>query len=266
MAVYYLAKAQRDLGRTEESRRGMQHVVAGAGRLAPNARRGLAHLSRLAGDFPTALEAAENLGWEGRHHRVTGDVRWVQGDMTRGAQAFRAARLEGEEHGKVGEAAMSQAMRAFTLAFTDPGIADDEIDLAERLLAPVDLRAATLDVRIAALLRDAGTGIDDRAQVLKAEIDASGLAFAQAKLELALAFHHAVLGDHDRIATGIGRLRELTREGYYAYYVDIAHFMAGLPVPDGTGSRAQWLDGAGPTSDRWRNLVMSRRRSLQSAR
>ncbi|ANZ14812.1 ATP/GTP-binding protein [Streptomyces noursei ATCC 11455] len=268
MAVYYLAKAQRDLGRTSESRRGMQHVVAGGGRLAPNARRGLAHLSRLAGDFPTALEAAENLGWEGRHHRVRGDVWWVQGDMTRGAQAFQAARLEGEEHGKQGEAAMSQAMRAFTLAFTAPDLADDEIDLAEHLLVPVDLRAATFDARIATLLRDAGsnTGLEDRAQVLRAEISASGLAFTHAKLELALGFHHAVRNDHEGIAASIHRLRELTRQDYYAYYVDIAHFMAGLPLLDGGSSPAQWIDGVGPTRDRWRDLVLSRRRHLHSAR
>ncbi|MFE7318279.1 ATP/GTP-binding protein [Streptomyces sp. NPDC057555] len=268
MAIYYLAKAQRDLGRTEESRRGMQHVVAGGGRLAPGARRGLAHLARLAGDFPTSLEAAENLGWEGRHHRVRGDVWWIQGDMTRGAQAFQAARLEAEEHGKQGEAAMSQAMRAFTLAFTDPEVADDEIDLAEHLLARVDLRAATFDARIATLLRDAGTHtcLEDRAQVLSAESSTSGLAFSHAKLELALAFHHAVRDDHEGITASIHRLRELTRADYYAYYVDIAHFMAGLPIPDGDSTPAQWIDGVEPTRDRWRDLVMSRRSHLYSAR
>ncbi|MGD3112958.1 ATP/GTP-binding protein, partial [Streptomyces sp. YGL11-2] len=264
MAVYYLAKAQRDLGRTADSRRGMQHVIAGAGRLAPNARRGLAHLSRLAGDFPTALEAAENLGWKGRHHRVIGDVRWVQGEITRGAQAFHAARLEGEEHGKMGEAAMSQAMRAFTLAFTDPQQADDEIDLAEHLLGPVDLRAATLDVRIATLLRDAGsnTGIEERAQLLAAEIRTSGLAFAHAKLDLALAFHHAIRDDHKQLTADISRLRELTREDYYAYYTDIAHFMAGLPLD--VPSPARWLDGQQATRDRWHALVITRRTQLRA--
>ncbi|MFE7121106.1 hypothetical protein ACFU99_37325 [Streptomyces sp. NPDC057654] len=44
-----------DLGRTTDSRTGMQRVADGDGRLACNARRGLAHLARLVGDFPTAL-------------------------------------------------------------------------------------------------------------------------------------------------------------------------------------------------------------------
>ncbi|MGW2393981.1 ATP/GTP-binding protein [Streptomyces lydicamycinicus] len=74
MAVYYLAKAQRDLGRSADSRRGMRLVADGGGRLAPAARRGLAHLARFAGDFPTALAAARDLGWAGRHHRIEGDV------------------------------------------------------------------------------------------------------------------------------------------------------------------------------------------------
>ncbi|WP_411145460.1 ATP/GTP-binding protein [Streptomyces sp. x-80] len=264
MAVYYRAKAQRDLGHTEKSRQGMQRVADGGGRLAPNARRGIAHLSRLAGDFPTALAAAGNLGWEGRHHRVVGDVQWVQGNVQLAAQAFGAARTEGEEHGKRGEAAMSQAMRAFTLAFTTDLTIDDEIDLGEHLLAQVDLRAATLDVRIAALLRDAGTGtgVEERAQVLAAEISTSGLLFAQAKLELARAFHHAIRDDQEGVAYKVSRLRELTREGYYAYYVDIAHFMAGLALD--SPSRAHWLDDQQRVRQRWRDMVIGRRAVLPS--
>ncbi|AZM54549.1 ATP/GTP-binding protein [Streptomyces sp. WAC 01529] len=262
MAVYYRAKAQRDLGDTEGSRQGMQLVAAGGGRLAPNARRGLAHLARLAGDFPTALEAAAHLGWAGRHHRVVGDVQWVQGDMPLAAQAFGAAVAEAEEHGKNGEAAMSQAMRAFTLAFTTDPATDDEIDLGEHLLAQVDLRAATLDIRIAAFLRDAGTdtGVEDRAQVLAAEISTSGLRFVQAKLELARAFHHAIRDDQAGVASSISRLRELTREGYYAYYVDIVHFMADLPLD--SPSRARWLDEPQTVHQRWRSMVIDRRAQL----
>ncbi|WP_446039970.1 ATP/GTP-binding protein [Streptomyces sp. SID1121] len=264
MAVYYRAKAQRDLGRTQESRQGMQLVADGGGRLAANARRGLAHLSRLAGDFPTALETGERLGWEGRHHRVVGDVQWVQGDMPLAAQAFGEARAEGEEHGRNGEAAMAQAMRAFTLAFTTNPIVNDEIDLAEHLLAQVDLRAATLDVRIAKLLHAAGTdrGVEDRAEALSAEISTSGLLFVQAKLELARAFHHAIRDDQAGVASRISRLRALTREGYYAYYVDIAHFMADLPLD--TPSRARWLDEPRTVRQRWRSMVIDRRALLTS--
>ncbi|MFJ2771268.1 hypothetical protein [Streptomyces sp. NPDC087300] len=188
-----------------------------------------------------------------------GDVRWVQGDMALAAEAFGAARAEGEAHGKSGEAAMAQAMRAFTLAFTTEPTVDDEIDLGEHLLAQVDLRAATLDVRIAALLRDAGTdtGVEDRAQVLAAEISTSGLLFVQAKLELARAFHHAIRGDQAGIASRISRLRELTREGYYAYCVDIAHFMADLRLDN--PSRARWLDEQQTVRQRWRSMVIDRR-------
>ncbi|MFI7409494.1 hypothetical protein ACIBU0_12590 [Streptomyces sp. NPDC049627] len=74
MTVYYRAKAQRDLGRSEDPRHGTQLVADGGGRLAPAPRRGLAHLARLAGDFPMALRTAGTLGWAGRHHCVLGDV------------------------------------------------------------------------------------------------------------------------------------------------------------------------------------------------
>ncbi|MFJ6792087.1 ATP/GTP-binding protein [Streptomyces angustmyceticus] len=268
MAVYYLAKAQRDLGRSAASRRGMQLVADGGGRLAPAARRGLAHLARFAGDFSTALAAARTLGWAGRHHRIEGDVWWPQGYMERAAAAYEAARGEAEEHGVAGERATSQAQRAFALAFADPARADDELDLAEQLLAGLDLRATTLTTKIAALARDAGTTaeVEDRAHALRTEISVAGLVSVEATLELALCFHHAVRGDHEGIAAGIGRLRELTSSGDYAYYRDIAHFMADVPLPEGAGSGAQWLGGDGPPRVRWRGLVMSRRLYLSSAR
>ncbi|MEV7684051.1 ATP/GTP-binding protein [Streptomyces sp. NPDC088341] len=264
MAVYYQAKAQRDLGRSDASRRGMRHVADGGGRLAPAARRGLAHLARLAGDFPTALETAHTLGWEGRHHRVLGDVWWVQADMTRAAAAYQAARTEAEQHGIAGERATTQAQRAFVLAFTDPALADDELALAQQLLSGLDLRATTLTTQIAALVRDAGTtqDVEDRARLLRTDIHVAGLASAEATLDLALCFHHAVRNSRAELNTTIARLRERTHTGDHAYYADIAHFMAALPLP--APSPAQWLDGEQTTRDRWHTLVTARREYLDT--
>lgn len=53
-------------------------------------------------------------------------------------------------------------------------------------------------------------------------------------LELALAFHQAVLEDHDAVSATITRLRELTQDGDHAYYIDFACFMADLPLPQST--------------------------------
>ncbi|GAB2891440.1 ATP/GTP-binding protein [Streptomyces mayteni] len=262
MPLYYLAKAHRDLGQSAASRHGMARVAADGGRLAPAARRGLAHLARLAGDFPTALETAANLGWAGRHHRVEGDVWWPHAAMDRAAVAYAAARDEAEQHGVAGERATSQAQRAFVLAFTNPATADDELELAEQLLAGLNLRATTVTTRIAALVRDAGTGgdVEDRARLLRAEVDVAGLASVQPTLELALAFHHAVTGNGEQVAAVIARLRELTAGGDYAYYVDIAHFMADLPLE--APSTARWIDDEPATRQRWRALVTGRRDQL----
>ncbi|WP_331746105.1 ATP/GTP-binding protein [Streptomyces virginiae] len=258
MAVYYLAKAQRDLGNSAGSRAGMQLVADGDGRLAPAARRGLAHLARLAGDFPTALNTARTLGWAGRQHRIEGDILWPHGDMHRAADAYATARDQAEQHGVAGERATSQAQRALVLAFTDPDRADDELHLAEQYLTGLDLRATGFTLRIAALVRDAGTlhGLG-AARALRTEIRDAGITAAEAVLELALAFHHAVADEPAKVRAVIDRLSELTRGGDYAYYVDIAHYMADLPLPGPPAT--QWIDGTDTVRARWQDLVRTRR-------
>ncbi|MDX5562742.1 hypothetical protein PYK79_03495 [Streptomyces sp. ID05-04B] len=62
-------------------------------------------------------------------------------DARRLAPHFTAARTEAEEHGNLGEQAIAQAHLALVTAFTDPARSDDEITLAEQLLAGLDQRA-----------------------------------------------------------------------------------------------------------------------------
>jgi energy-converting hydrogenase Eha subunit E len=163
-------------------------------------------------------------------------------------------------HGVTGERGNSQAHRAFALAFTDPAVADSELALAEQLLAGVDLRATTLITRIAALTCDAGrtdADVDDRARVLRTEIRTAGVTYIELALDLALAFHHAVRDDQDQVAATIARLRENTRGGDFAYYGDIAAFMAGVVPARPSGAR--WVDSEPATRQRWRALVTARR-------
>jgi hypothetical protein len=186
--------------------------------------------------------------------------------MDRAAAAYAAARDEAEHHGVTGERGNSQAHRAFALAFTDPAVADSELALAEQLLAGVDLRATTLITHIAALARDAGrtdADIDDRAQVLRAEILTAGVTYAELALDLALAFHHAVRNDQDQVAA-IARLRENTRGGDFAYYSDIAVFMADMAPAHPSGAR--WVDGEPATRQRWQALVTARRHHVRTRR
>ncbi|MFD5752218.1 hypothetical protein [Streptomyces sp. NPDC127033] len=77
----------------------------------------------------------------------------------------------------------------------------------------------------------------ERARQLRTRIRAVGLASAEVTLDLALCFHHAVQDNRAALATTIARLRERTHS---AYYTDITHFMAGLPLP--APSPARWLD------------------------
>lgn len=260
MALYYRAKAERDLGRTTASHQIMQQIADGSGHLASAARRQLAHLARSAGDFRTALATTHILGW--RHHRIKGDVLWAQGDMPRAAAAYEAHRTEAEQLGFAGERAIAQAHRAWAIAFTDPGVADDELDLARRLLTGHDERATTLTTQIAVLVRAAGTrgtDIEDYAQLLRTQVDSAGISAAQTSLEIAIGFHYAVCGNRSQVDAVLARLQELTCGGDYAYYIDIASFMADLPLPSGRPNPALWLDGETNTRTRWRALVTTRR-------
>ncbi|MFE3556907.1 ATP/GTP-binding protein [Streptomyces sp. NPDC059193] len=259
MALYFRAKAHRDLGQTQDSRDGMEQVAAGGGRYAPDAARGLAHLARAAGDFPTALATAETLGWPGRGHRVLGDIAFAHGDMTTAAAAYTAARAEAEQHGNVGEQAIAQAHLALAVAFTNPNQADGEIALAEQLLAGLDQRATTLTAKVADLVGHAGTPgpqFDDRAALLRTEITASGITAAALLLELALAFHQTIRNDESALRQVLDRLGELTQGGDYAYYLDVAHHLADLVPP--AASTVRWADDPETVRGRWQQLVQDR--------
>ncbi|MEU5417802.1 ATP/GTP-binding protein [Streptomyces sp. NPDC020667] len=264
LALYYRAKAHKDLGRTEDALHGMRQVADAAGRLAPRGRRGLARLASIRGDFPTALAAIPTLGWQGRHHRVLGHIHLPHGAIDQAVAAFADARTEAEQHDAPGERAIAQTLLSLACAFADPARADDELALAHQLLEPLDQRATHLYAGIAALLRDAGTHHDvtDRATVLRTEITVSGLAGYGPLLETALAFHHAVRGAHDDLTATISRLRETTANGDFAYYVHVAAAMGDLPQP--ADPAIQWLDNDHTVRARWRALVTARQHHLRN--
>lgn len=266
LARYYLAKADKDLGNTAASLDGMQEVAAAGGRLALQAQRGIANLARIHGDFPAALAAASTLTWKSRRHRVRGDILWPQGDFTAATQALLEGRAEAEQHAAPGERAIAQTRLAVVTAFTDPGRAGEEIALARQYLEALDQRATVLHVHVAALIADAGDDgrdITDRAAVLRTQIDVAGLPWLIPLLETALAFHHAVQGAQDDLTATLARLRAATVCGDFAYYLDIAHFMAGRPLP--APSRTRWLATEESVRNRWRALVTERQEHLRTA-
>jgi hypothetical protein len=73
----------------------------------------------------------------------------------------------------------------------------------------------------------------------------------------------SVLENRDGLSSTISRLRELTQDGDYAYYVDIAFFIADLPLP-AARTAPQWLDVEQATRERWRELVTARRDFLRT--
>ncbi|MFJ3861544.1 hypothetical protein ACIPRL_35625 [Streptomyces sp. NPDC090085] len=263
VGLYYRAKAYKDFSQNQAARTGMQRVADSGGRYAPRALRGLANLARLAGDFPTALAAVPTLGWKGRHHRVLGDIRWSQADTAAAVAAFEAGRAEAEQHGAAGERAMMQVRLALAVSFADPARADDELALAHQLLDGLDQRSNTLLAQVVALIKDAGTsGVTDRAHHLQRDVEAAGLPFLHRFVELALAFHHAVRGEDQDLAATIDRLRRLTATGDFAYFTDISHFMAALPLPEPSAIR--WTTSEDDVRSAWHRLVQARQEHLHT--
>ncbi|MFJ2900222.1 hypothetical protein ACIO87_35780 [Streptomyces sp. NPDC087218] len=72
-------------------------------------------------------------------------------------------------------------------------------------------------------------------------------------VELALAFHHTVRDEDQDLAATIGRLRTLTATGDFAYFTDIAHHMADLPLPGPSTTR--WTKPEHEVRTAWRGLV-----------
>lgn len=153
---------------------------------------------------------------------------------------------------------MTQVRLTLAVSFTNPDRADDELARAHQYLDGLDQRSNTLLAQVVALIKDAGTpGVTDRAQHLHTDIENAGLPFLHRFVELALAFHHAARGEDQKLAATIDRLRELTATGDFAYFTNIAHYMADLPLPGPTTTR--WLDGPDAVRARWQHLVHTRR-------
>ncbi|MCX5434721.1 hypothetical protein OHU11_41825 (plasmid) [Streptomyces sp. NBC_00257] len=207
--------------------------------------------------------AVPALGWKGRHHRVFGDIHWSHADTAQAVTAFEAGRAEAEQHGAVGERAMTQVRLALALSFADPVRAGDELALAHQLLDGLDQRSNTLLAQVVALIKDTGTdSVPGRAQSLHADIEAAGLPFLHRFVELALAFHHAARGEEQDLAATISRLRELTATGDFAYFTDIAHFMGALPLPEPSATR--WTKSEDDVRSAWRGLVQARQEYLRT--
>ncbi|MFI1155100.1 hypothetical protein [Streptomyces sp. NPDC020817] len=156
---------------------------------------------------------------------------------------------------------MMQVRLALAVSFADPDRADDELALAHQLLGGLDQRSSTLLAKVVALIKDAGTsGVTNGAQGVNAEIEAAGLPSLHRFVELVLAFHHAVRGEDQGLAATIDRLRALTATGDFAYFTDIAHYMAGLPLPEPSTTR--WTKSEADVRSAWHGLVRVRQEHL----
>ncbi|WP_123666448.1 ATP/GTP-binding protein [Actinocorallia herbida] len=267
LPIYFLAECERDLGNLTVSLEGMRAVADGGGRLAPDAARGILHLTRRLGHFPEAIAAAEGLGAEGKKERTVGEILWTQGSIGPACASFAQARDLAVDRRQHGEAALCQAYLAFSAAFADRARAIEQIDRADHMLRGSQARFAELQVTNARLLADAGHGSDllDRATEAATLASHNGLSSCVAYAKFALCFHAAVIGAPDLLRTGREWLGESVRGAEFAYLVELTYFMTGEQAPADL-PRARWIDGTEATRARWTGLVLDRRREISGRR
>ncbi|MEV5837239.1 hypothetical protein [Nocardia sp. NPDC052112] len=263
IAHYFLGESLRHLGRYEASAEHMGHVAAGRSPMAGEARRGLAHIARHLGDFPTALNTIEALDHDTHYYRALGHLWWTQGDLALSCSTYGTARELALADHNPGHAALAQAGLAFAAALGDRTRADQQIELARSLLENVKQNWSETQVRTARLLRDAGSDahVPARARELERDAAEAGLGSALAYIRFARCFHHALRAENDQLHEARDQLQLSVDHGEYAYLVEITHFFDGTE-PDPDLRRANWIDGPDTVVARWQRLIAERRAAL----
>ena len=263
LARYYLAECQRHLGEHEASAENMRQVAAGSSPMAGDAARGLAHIARHLGDFPTALEGTEALAHDTRYYRALGHLSWVHGRMAQACAEYGQARNLALAEPNAGQAALAQASLSLAASFEDPTLAAAQVTQAEDLLSGVRQSWSETHVQIARIVSDAGLdpALPNRASELALQAEEGGLGSSVAYIRLAVCFHHAVRGEQAELQAARAVLGGSADGGEYAYLVEISHFFDGSEPPADL-RRARWIGGTHAAAARWSALVEDRRSVL----
>ncbi|WP_410665983.1 hypothetical protein [Amycolatopsis sp. lyj-84] len=251
---YYHSECMRDLGRQTESEAGMRALVEANGRMADTAARGLSHVLRRRGRFRELARLLTTRERTATWARVRGDLQWTQAGFDEAEAAYAVARGLALDAGMQGEAALSEACRAFTLGFTKPAAARAAADSARDLLREINLTWAELQVRNAELLAAAGTGQSARCDEVVAAADRHGLTSIGAYAELARALDGALRGDANQVARARAGVLRYVHGAEFAYLLSIIDFWQGTPG-DPAPAEVDWLAGAAEAARAWQAVL-----------
>ncbi|MFB9686004.1 hypothetical protein [Amycolatopsis plumensis] len=251
---YYHAECMRDLGRQTESEIGMRALVEANGRMADTAARGLSHVLRRKGRFRELAELLTTRERTATWSRVLGDLQWTQARYEEADAAYAAARDLALGAGMQGEAALSEACRAFALGFANPAAARVAADSARDLLRGINLTWAELQVRNAELLAAAGTGQSADCDEVVAAADRHGLTSIGAYAELARALDGALRRDANAVARARAGVLRYVHGAEFAYLLAIIDFWQEKPG-DPAPAEVDWLADVADTARAWRAVL-----------
>lgn len=264
LVSYFHAECARDLGWAAESEAELRTLANRGGRLSVTAMKGLVHLQRRAGRFRDIQAGLEAMPLAPVRSRLAGDLWWTQARFDRADECYLAARDQASSQGAVGEAALSEACRAFAAGFGCPDLAAATAESALERLAAVDIAWADIQVAVGRLLAMAGADpdLDAKCDETAAKARSAGLTSSAAYAELARAFHGTVREDPDGASTARENLSTQAGARQFGYLLEIVGFWLPGEPTDGRDAAADWIDGTEITAARWRDAVRQRRAYL----
>ncbi len=218
----------------------------------------------VASDFPTALAAAQNLGWEGRHQRALGDLHWLQGPPERARRGLprRTHRSRTARQRRRGRPQPDPARIRHRALRPRPGHRGNR----PRPPAPGRPQPAChhhqrppattsrCPAATASTTRSPRCAPNSISRASLADTRGAELAWAFTRPSSTTTPHCTARHAHPATRT--------TSDEDHAYLVDIAQFMADMPVT--RLPRIQWLDSEQHTRSRWRGLVTARQAHLHA--
>jgi hypothetical protein len=265
LATYYAAESFREIGKGEDSEALLESLISRNSRIADMAVKGMVHRLRRGGRFGAALDLIRSRPQTAMWIQLTGTLYWSQGMLDEAKEAYVDSRDRYLDDGRPGNAAEASGCLAFVCGLSAVGAGDAEMVAAGSVVLQQSRNTwAKLMGQLGAVML-AGTGDVETGSRL-AELEASGLAAGLTSIRAYARFlrclNAALTGDHAQLVSARQRLLGLGDDDFQ-WLIEIVDFWLGAePEHRGEEGGSDWLGGQDAARDRWREVIIKRRRHL----